>query len=85
MSSEAHKANFYQKLNNVPIKKIVFFLRKNKMKLLIDEVKQAKITVTTDRERWILRTYDVMTIKGIDQLIFPITKKNPDIKFYCEF
>lgn len=61
-----------------------FIFSQEKINSLVNEVQIAKVSESkTDRQRWILRHYDVITVDSTQKLIAPVTEKNPNIKYYC--
>lgn len=80
-----HKERFYKKLLSLEKRFNSAQLSQEKIQSLISEVKVAKSCVTKKKNThyWLLKHYDVLTVDGRDNLIFPLTAENREVRYYC--
>lgn len=77
---------FYKKLLANNKKNNTFIFTEKKIGSLISEVKTAKEKKKKEnRDYWLLKNYDVLTVQNIENLIVPVTDRQPDVKYFCAF
>jgi len=76
------KQKFYESIEKREYKNNSAILSNEKYLNLISDVKNMKIKKTQTCDYWLAKHYDLITINGVETLIYPFNENNPNFKIY---
>ena len=83
-SRAIHEKRFYNLINKLILAPNSVRMTREKINKFIKNVKSSKNEWKKGSyQYWLLNRYDVLTVDGRDNLIYPVTKANSEVKYYC--